>query len=62
MNKNIIIAIILGSLILMADIQAFHLFTLKTDLGKVSTATTQCIEKNQQSNLQNTSQFDTSMG
>jgi hypothetical protein len=33
MNKNIVIAIVLGALVLIAGIQAFQLFTLKDKLG-----------------------------
>ncbi len=33
MNKNVVIAIVLGALVLIAGIQAFQLFTLKDKLG-----------------------------
>jgi len=41
MNKNVVIAIVLGALVLIAGIQAFQLFTLKTKLagGQISTTT-----------------------
>ena len=41
MNKNIVIAIVLGALVLIAGVQAFQLFTLKTKLasGEISTGT-----------------------
>lgn len=41
MNKNVIIAIVLGALVLIAGIQAFQLFTLKDKLGsgQISTGT-----------------------
>ncbi len=41
MNKNIVIAIVLGALVLIAGIQAFQLFTLKDKLasGSISTGT-----------------------
>ena len=40
MNKNVVIAIVLGALVLIAGIQAFQLFTLKTKLasGQISTS------------------------
>ncbi len=39
MNKNVVIAIVLGALVLIAGVQAFQLFTLKTKLagGQIST-------------------------
>ena len=39
MNKNMVIAIVLGALVLIAGVQAFQLFSLKTKLvsGEVST-------------------------
>jgi len=42
MNKNVVIAIVLGALVLIAGIQAFQLFTLKEKLssGQISTGTT----------------------
>jgi len=33
MNKNAVIAIVLGALVLIAGVQAFQLFSLKTKLG-----------------------------
>ena len=41
MNKNVVIAIVLGALVLIAGIQAFQLFTLKEKLssGQISTGT-----------------------
>jgi hypothetical protein len=41
MNKNVVIAIVLGALVLIAGVQAFQLFTLKTKLasGEISTGT-----------------------
>ena len=41
MNKNVVIAIVLGALVLIAGVQAFQLFTLKTKLasGQISTGT-----------------------
>jgi hypothetical protein len=41
MNKNVVIAIVLGALVLIAGIQAFQLFTLKDKLGsgQISTGT-----------------------
>jgi hypothetical protein len=33
MNKNMVIAIVLGALVLIAGVQAFQLFSLKTKLG-----------------------------
>jgi len=41
MNKNMVIAIVLGALVLIAGIQAFQLFGLKTKLatGEISTGT-----------------------
>ena len=41
MNKNVVIAIVLGALVLIAGIQAFQLFTLKEKLGsgQISTST-----------------------
>jgi hypothetical protein len=41
MNKNVVIAIVLGALVLIAGIQAFQLFTLKDKLGsgQISTST-----------------------
>jgi len=44
MNKNMVIAIVLGALVLIAGIQAFQLFSLKTTLasgGGSSVAATQ---------------------
>ncbi len=40
MNKNVVIAIVLGALVLIAGVQAFQLFSLKTKLasGEISTA------------------------
>ena len=40
MNKNVVIAIVLGALVLIAGVQAFQLFTLKTKLagGQISTS------------------------
>ncbi len=40
MNKNVVIAIVLGALVLIAGVQAFQLFTLKTKLagGQLSTS------------------------
>jgi hypothetical protein len=42
MNKNMVIAIVLGALVLIAGVQAFQLFSLKTKLasGQISTGTT----------------------
>ena len=39
MNKNVVIAIVLGALVLIAGIQAFQLFSLKSNIagGQVST-------------------------
>ncbi len=39
MNKNVVIAIVLGALVLIAGIQAFQLFSLKEKLasGQIST-------------------------
>lgn len=41
MNKNVVIAIVLGALILIAGVQAFQLFTLNNKLssGQLSTTT-----------------------
>ena len=41
MNKNIVIAIVLGALVLIAGVQAFQLFSLKEKLssGQISTGT-----------------------
>lgn len=41
MNKNVVIAIVLGALILIGGIQAFQLYSLKTKLasGEISTTT-----------------------
>ena len=41
MNKNVVIAIVLGALVLIAGVQAFQLFTLKTKLagGQISAGT-----------------------
>jgi hypothetical protein len=41
MNKNMVIAIVLGALVLIAGVQAFQLFSLKTKLasGEISTGT-----------------------
>jgi hypothetical protein len=40
MNKNVVIAVVLGALVLIAGIQAFQLFTIKDSLasGKVGTS------------------------
>ena len=40
MNKNVVIAIVLGALVLIAGVQAFQLFTLKNTLaeGQFSTS------------------------
>ena len=41
MNKNVVIAIVLGALILIGGIQAFQLYSLKTKMagGQISTGT-----------------------
>ncbi len=41
MNKNMVIAIVLGALVLIAGVQAFQLFSLKTKLasGEIGTST-----------------------
>lgn len=41
MNKNVVIAIVLGALILIGGIQAFQLYSLKTQIagGQISTGT-----------------------
>ena len=41
MNKNVVIAIVLGALVLIAGVQAFQLFSLKEKLasGQISTST-----------------------
>ena len=41
MNKNVIIAVVLGVLVLIAALQAVQLFTLKGKLGGTSTGSTQ---------------------
>ncbi|MEM3154571.1 MAG: hypothetical protein QW165_03350 [Candidatus Woesearchaeota archaeon] len=40
MNKNVVIAIVLGALVLIAGVQAFQLFSLKEKLasGQISTS------------------------
>ena len=40
MNKNVVIAIVLGALVLIAGVQAFQLFTLKTKLSSGQIGTT----------------------
>jgi len=42
MNKNVVIAVVLGALILIAGVQAFQLFTIKDKLasGNIATTTT----------------------
>ncbi len=40
MNKNVVIAIVLGALVLIAGVQAFQLFTLKNTLAQGSYSTT----------------------
>ncbi len=40
MNKNMVIAIVLGALVLIAGIQAFQLFTLKSNLAMGGTSVT----------------------
>ncbi len=41
MDKNVVIAIVLGALVLIAGVQAFQLFSLKGKLasGQISTST-----------------------
>ncbi len=39
MNKNVVIAIVLGALVLIAGIQAFQLFSLKEKLGSGQVST-----------------------
>ncbi|MBI4146224.1 hypothetical protein HY489_02705 [Candidatus Woesearchaeota archaeon] len=39
MNKNVVIAIVLGALVLIAGVQAFQLFTLKNKLAEGSYST-----------------------
>ena len=41
MNKNVVIAVVLGALVLIAGVQAFQLFSLKTKLvgGEMSVST-----------------------
>ena len=39
MNKNVVIAIVLGALVLIAGVQAFQLFTLKSKLAEGQFAT-----------------------
>ncbi len=38
MNKNVVIAIVLGALVLIAGVQAFQLFGLKTKLSSGQTS------------------------
>ncbi|RJQ22098.1 hypothetical protein C4580_01335 [Candidatus Woesearchaeota archaeon] len=40
MNKNVVIAIVLGALVLIAGVQAFQLFSLKNTLAQGQYSTT----------------------